>query len=156
MAGGPVARRRGPGVRARPGDETGLGAAVASSLTEPGSVTFALSRVRYGPAQYALPAAARPALDRLRELLAVTDPDAVATINGYTDSIPTPGGNLALSWRRALAVLAWLVQHGIDATRLQAVGHGAADPVAPNRPGGQPLNRRVVHHHALNQGAPSE
>ncbi len=125
-------------------DESELGALIASSLSEHSSVTFALSRVRYGPAQYALPAAALPALDRLRQLLAVTDPDAAATINGYTDSIPTPGGNLALSWRRAQAVLAWLVQHGIDATRLQAVGHGAADPVAPNRPGGQPLNRRVV------------
>jgi outer membrane protein OmpA-like peptidoglycan-associated protein len=124
-------------------DETGLGALVTSSLDEH-AVTFALSRVRYGPAQYVLPASARPALDRLRQLLAVTDPRATATINGYTDSIPTPGGNLALSWRRAQAVLTWLVQHGIAASRLQAVGHGAADPVAPNRAGGQPLNRRVV------------
>lgn len=125
-------------------DEAVLGPLIANSLDEHTAVTFKLSELRYRPAQYALPSAARPALDRLRELLAVTEPDSTATINGFTDSIPTPGGNLALSWRRAQAVLAWLVQHGIAASRLQAVGHGAADPVAPNRPGGQPLNRRVV------------
>jgi outer membrane protein OmpA-like peptidoglycan-associated protein len=98
----------------------------------------------YGPAQYALPPTATPSLDLLLRLLTVTYPRATASINGYTDSIPVPGGNLELSWRRADAVLAWLVGHGIAASRLQAIGHGASDPVAPNMPGGQPLNRRVV------------
>jgi len=125
-------------------DETGLSALVADGLDGAGDLTFPLARVHYGPAQYALPAGAGPALRRLLDLLSVTYPHATATINGYTDSIPTPGGNLALSWHRAAAVLAWLTQHGISASRLQAVGHGSADPVAPNRPGGQPLNRRVI------------
>jgi flagellar motor protein MotB len=32
----------------------------------------------------------------------------------------------------------------VGASRLQAVGFGDTDPVAPNTPDGQPLNRRVV------------
>jgi outer membrane protein OmpA-like peptidoglycan-associated protein len=125
-------------------DDAGLAALVARSLNGPGGLTFPLARVHYGPAQYALPPAAWPALRRLLPLLTVTYPGATATINGYTDAIPTAGGNLALSWRRAEAVLSWLTSHGISAGRLQAIGHGAADPVAPNQPGGQPLDRRVV------------
>lgn len=125
-------------------DDAGLAALVARSLDGPGGLTFPLARVHYGPAQYALPPAAWPALRRLLPLLTVTYPGATATINGYTDAIPTAGGNLALSWRRAEAVLSWLTSHGISAGRLQAIGHGAADPVAPNQPGGQPLDRRVV------------
>jgi outer membrane protein OmpA-like peptidoglycan-associated protein len=38
----------------------------------------------------------------------------------------------------------WLVDHGVAAGRLQAFGYGDTDPVAPNTPNGQPLNRRVV------------
>jgi outer membrane protein OmpA-like peptidoglycan-associated protein len=38
----------------------------------------------------------------------------------------------------------WLIAHGVAAARLQAFGYGDTDPVAPNTPDGQPLNRRVV------------
>ncbi len=88
--------------------------------------------------------AALPQLRRLLSLLTATDPNATATIDGFTDSLPTPGGNLQLSQRRAEAVLTWLAANGVAASRLQAVGFGDTDPVAPNTPDGQPLNRRVV------------
>jgi outer membrane protein OmpA-like peptidoglycan-associated protein len=83
-------------------------------------------------------------IDRLLNLLQVRYPLSAASIDGYTDDLPVPGGNRRLSWRRARAVLDWLAAHGVQASRLQAVGHGSADPVAPNTPQGQPLNRRVV------------
>src|ERR1035441_9621650 len=73
-----------------------------------------------------------------------TYPQSTASINGYTDNLPVPGGNLQLSQRRAQAVEAWLVAHGVAASRLQAIGYGDANPFAPNTPSGQPLNRRVV------------
>ena len=81
---------------------------------------------------------------RLLHLLAVRYPHATATVNGYTDSLPVPGGNLRLSRLRAQEVEQWLVAHGIAAGRLQAFGYGDTDPVAPNTSAGQPLNRRVV------------
>jgi outer membrane protein OmpA-like peptidoglycan-associated protein len=109
-----------------------------------GAITDTLTSVLFGPGQTRLRPSARSQLDRLLNLLQVSYPQAVASIDGYTDDLPVPGGNLSLSWHRARAVLAWLVGHGIQLSRLQAVGYGSADPVAPNTPHGQPLNRRVV------------
>jgi outer membrane protein OmpA-like peptidoglycan-associated protein len=74
----------------------------------------------------------------------VADVRATATIDGYTDDLPVPGGNLRLSELRAQAVMNWLITQGIPAGRLQAFGYGATDPLAANTPAGQPLNRRVV------------
>jgi outer membrane protein OmpA-like peptidoglycan-associated protein len=109
-----------------------------------GATSYQLLNLRYGPAQYLLPDSASPDLARILYLLTVRYPAATASIDGFTDDIPVPGGNTLLSWRRADQVLGWLVRHGVGANRLHAVGLGAADPVAPNRPGGQPLDRRVV------------
>jgi outer membrane protein OmpA-like peptidoglycan-associated protein len=108
------------------------------------ALAFQLARIGYRPAQYTLPLSVDGPLRQVLHLLAVSDPDATATIYGYTDDIPVPGGNLLLSWKRAHAVQAWLSSHGIRADRMLAVGLGTANPVARNGPAGQPLNRRVV------------
>jgi outer membrane protein OmpA-like peptidoglycan-associated protein len=108
-----------------------------------GAVTDTLTSVLFGLGRYQLQAAA-PQLRQLQHLLTVEYSHATASINGYTDSLPAPGGNLLLSQRRALAVQDWLVAHGVTVGRLQAFGYGDTDPVAPNTPNGQLLNRRVV------------
>lgn len=109
-----------------------------------GAVTDTLTSVLFDLGQYKLRAVAMPQLRHLLYLLTVAYPHATASINGYTDSLPVPGGNLLLSQRRAQAVEDWLVAHGVAAGRLQAFGYGDTDPVAPNASSGQPLNRRVV------------
>jgi outer membrane protein OmpA-like peptidoglycan-associated protein len=109
-----------------------------------GAITDTLSHILFGLGQYKLREAASPALHYLLHLLTVSYPRATASINGYTDDLPAPGSNLELSRRRASAVQAWLIAHGVASSRLQAIGHGDADPIAPNLPAGQPLNRRVV------------
>jgi outer membrane protein OmpA-like peptidoglycan-associated protein len=111
-----------------------------------GAVTDTLTSVLFARGQYTLQPAALPQLRHLLHLLAVEYPHATATIDGYTDSLPVPGkgGNLLLSLRRAQAVLQWLTAQHVAAGRLQAFGYGDTDPAAPNTPGGQPLNRRVV------------
>jgi outer membrane protein OmpA-like peptidoglycan-associated protein len=108
-----------------------------------GAITDTLTNVLFGLGQYRLRPAALPQLRRLLRLLTINYPDATATIVGYTDDLPTPGGNQRLSQLRALAVQRWLVAHGLASSRLQTFGDGDADPVAPNTPNGQPLNRRV-------------
>jgi outer membrane protein OmpA-like peptidoglycan-associated protein len=68
-------------------------------------------------------------------------PGAAAVINGYAS---TPGGsglNYQLSYARATAVAAFLEAHGIPASCLDIVGHGASDLVARGSSG---ANRRVV------------
>ena len=107
------------------------------------TVTDTLTNVLFGPGQYKLTGSALSPLRQLLYLLTVRYPDATATIVGYTDDLPTPGGNLQLSELRAQAVDQWLATHGIANDRLQAFGYGDADPAAPNTLDGQPLNRRV-------------
>jgi OmpA-OmpF porin, OOP family len=67
------------------------------------------------------------------------------TIEGHTDSVGNAAANQQLSERRAAAVRSYLErEHGIAAERLEALGLGAANPVAPNdTPEGRQQNRRV-------------
>jgi outer membrane protein OmpA-like peptidoglycan-associated protein len=109
-----------------------------------GAIADNLTNVLFGRGKYTLRPAARSQLHHLLYLLTVVYPRASADINGYTDNLPAPRGNRELSEERAKAVLAWLTAHGVAPGRLQASGHGSADPIAPNTPHGQPRNRRVV------------
>ncbi len=66
-------------------------------------------------------------------------------IEGHTDSTGEEDYNRQLSERRARAVVRYLVEHGIAAGRLEAVGKGESEPAADNAtPAGRQQNRRVV------------
>ena len=66
-------------------------------------------------------------------------------IVGHTDNEGTPVYNEDLSRRRAKRVTDYLVQHGIERTRLSSEGRGQREPVATNDTAdGRQLNRRVV------------
>jgi OmpA family len=117
---------------------------ISNGLSGRVGTPFTVTGLDYSAGQYAVPRGALLSLRKLLRVLTVSYPTATATISAYTDNVPVPGGNRLLSWRRAQKVLAWLVNHGVAADRLQAIGYGSAHPVAPNKPAGQPLNRRVV------------
>ncbi len=73
----------------------------------------------------------RTVLDRL--VAAAGDcPRVGLKVLGYADARGKAERNLALSQRRARAVVTYLIDKGIDAGRLEAVGYGEARPVAPN------------------------
>ena len=73
------------------------------------------------------------------------DPDAVITVNGYTDAIGSVGYNKKLSVRRAAAVKSHLKKFGISGNRVKTVGHGKSDPAATNAtPEGRKENRRAI------------
>lgn len=87
-------------------------------------------------------------LRTLAELIGKTQ--GTVQLKGYTDAKGEDAYNLALSKRRADAVRTWLAANGVPQTRLQALGFGEADPVAPNQkpdgtddPEGRARNRRV-------------
>jgi len=68
-------------------------------------------------------------------------------IEGHTDSWGTRPHNLDLSDRRANSVMRYLVEHGVDAGRLEAQGFGEARPIADNATEeGRSTNRRVEIH----------
>jgi len=84
-----------------------------------------------------------PALEQLLAALKGS-PGMKVRIEGHTDSTNTDAYNLDLSRRRAQAVVAWLVAHGIAAERLASEGFGKSRPAADNStPQGRALNRRV-------------
>jgi OOP family OmpA-OmpF porin len=65
-------------------------------------------------------------------------------IAGHTDNQGDSAHNQVLSQNRAASVIAWLKAHGLDPTRLDPQGFGAARPVADNATAnGRALNRRV-------------
>ena len=73
--------------------------------------------------------------------------DVAVRIEGHCDSTGGEAYNQLLSERRANAVRAYLVAHGIAAERLSTVGKGESQPVASNdTEQGRYQNRRVEFH----------
>jgi OmpA-OmpF porin, OOP family len=65
-------------------------------------------------------------------------------VDGHTDNRGGDKPNKNLSERRALAVVRWLIDHGVDARRLEARGFGQRRPIAANLTNaGRAQNRRV-------------
>jgi len=83
---------------------------------------------------------------RLRDLAATLSryPRMSVTIVGHADAIGSDVYNQALSERRARAVGAALMDHGIDWGRIDVSGRGEWDPIASNdSEWGRSRNRRV-------------
>jgi outer membrane protein OmpA-like peptidoglycan-associated protein len=65
-------------------------------------------------------------------------------IEGYTDQVGSKAANQTLSRQRAVSVMNWLVDHGVDRSRLTARGFSEARPVGDNSTeAGRAKNRRV-------------
>ncbi len=68
-------------------------------------------------------------------------------IEGHTDDRGNDARNLDLSQRRAVSVVNYLVEHGVDSSRLEGQGFGETRPLVPNRSSrNRQLNRRVEFH----------
>jgi chemotaxis protein MotB len=71
----------------------------------------------------------------------------VFRVEGHTDNVPLGRGaytNWELSTARALAVVRYLQDQGVDPTRLAAAGYGEFKPIAPNDTAdGRSQNRRI-------------
>jgi len=71
-------------------------------------------------------------------------PLATFSIQGFTDSVGSASGNLKLSSERANAVKDYLVNNGVDSSRLTASGLGEESPIGSNmNRAGRAKNRRV-------------
>ncbi len=71
-------------------------------------------------------------------------PEIQVEIRGYTDNTGSLAGNMRLSQKRAEAVRAYLIEKGIDGSRIKAKGYGPQNPIADNKTAeGRAKNRRI-------------
>ena len=85
-----------------------------------------------------------PLLDQVAEVIQALGEGLRIRVEGHTDSAGESAYNLVLSYRRARAVVEYLVGRGVPRDRLEFRGYGDEHSVAPNDdPEGRALNRRV-------------
>ncbi len=83
-------------------------------------------------------------LDKMAEILK-KNKDVEAMVEGHTDAQGNDDLNLRLSKERAKAVKDYLIEKGVDASRLDSEGYGETKPIATNNTAeGRAKNRRVV------------
>jgi outer membrane protein OmpA-like peptidoglycan-associated protein len=102
----------------------------------------------------------RPVLTALAEALRLTPGILRISIEGHTDDVGTDEANLDLSERRAQSVMRWLIEHDVEASRLEAHGFGESVPVAEGtsraaREQNRRVMFRVVRAGVANEGGPS-
>ena len=116
--------------------------ALQAEATERG-IVLTLGDVLFTSGRADLKAGAASNLDRLVTFLG-QNPDRTVEIEGHTDSVGSDEYNQDLSQRRADSVRSFLLQRGINSTRVAASGKGEQRPVADNESeGGRQQNRRV-------------
>lgn len=85
------------------------------------------------------------ALQQLLELMR-QHPDIRIELRGHTDNQGTADFNMRLSLARAEAVATYLIERGIDGTRISIKGFGKTMPIVGNdTPEGRSKNRRVEY-----------
>lgn len=99
--------------------------------------------VLFPTGKYTLSAAADATLSRIAYNLKQF-PESDITVVGFTDNTGSEAVNQKLSLQRAQSVVDYLIQQGVAADRLKAVGKGWDDPIASNSTvEGRAQNRRV-------------
>jgi len=86
-------------------------------------------------------------LERFAHVVAHHYANSLVTVQGYTDAAGPEEYNKLLSQKRAENVAGYLVEHGLDAGHVRAIGMGEANQVAPGEWGeaeGGLKNRRVT------------
>jgi OOP family OmpA-OmpF porin len=115
--------------------------AMAAEIRRTGHV--AVYGVTFDSGQSTIKAESNAVLGEMVTLLKA-NADWKMRIEGHTDNVGTKELNDSLSTRRAAAVEAWLVTHGVDGARLTHAGYGSGHPVGDNTTEeGRARNRRV-------------
>lgn len=124
------------------GDASNHGSPIMSPETQAvtdfvdGNVVFESGSATIAPSSYV-------ALDRMVALM-TTDSTLNLVINGHTDNTGNPSLNKVVSLGRAKSAKDYLINKGIDSSRISAVGYGQNKPKASNNTEeGRMANRRV-------------
>ncbi len=106
-------------------------------------VVFTINNVFFEYNKYTLLDKSKVELDNLVKFLK-ENPEINGEVSGHTDNIGDKARNKELSLQRAHSVRDYLVEHGIDASRLVYKGYGDTQPSASNDTDeGRAKNRRI-------------
>lgn len=129
--------------RRRPAPAPAAATPSPEAPAEPEQERLVLEGIVFGTGSATIQPESGPQLDRVVEYL-THRPSVRLRIAGHTDDVGNAARNQALSESRARSVRDYLVAHGIDASRVEAVGYGPTQPVAPNdTEEGRQQNRRI-------------
>ncbi len=105
-------------------------------LNMPSNVTFDIDQAAVKPQFYQTLNSVALVLKKFNKTL--------VDINGHTDSTGSLAHNQQLSEQRAISVASYLINQGVEARRMSAVGFGPNQPIATNATeAGRAANRRV-------------
>jgi len=131
-------------------------AQVQATQTQVGRLQSAIkytidSDLLFPPGKWEMSAAGKKVVSKFAHQLAPTQANKLV-VNGYTDNAPVGRAlqrkgitsNEVLSQKRAENVMEYLISEGVQPSLVSAVGHGEADPIAPNDTAkSRAKNRRV-------------
>jgi OOP family OmpA-OmpF porin len=101
------------------------------------------SDIRFPESSAELGSNAHGLLDEIVEIVADC-PSLSITVTGHADNTGNESFNRVLSRNRAAAVVAYLIDRGIESRRLTARGAGSETPIASNdNAAGRQINRRI-------------
>ena len=101
------------------------------------------SNITFEKSSSALTGIAQQTLNSAAKAL-IENPSVNISVEGHTDSSGNPELNLDISKQRAKSVFEYLVNAGVEATRIEANGFGDQFPIAPNETeAGRIKNRRI-------------
>ncbi len=100
-------------------------------------IHFAFNKYNIKPDSYGI-------LDDVASIIKANPQIKKIKVEGNTDAIGSEAYNMKLSQKRAEAVVQYLTNKGVPATKLEPVGYGKTRPIATNKTAaGRAQNRRV-------------
>lgn len=134
-----------PGV-ANAENEGCNGCPALACVTDEGTIVIT-ERVEFATGSDEILERSEPVLTDVLSILQSNDQITRVRVEGHTDDRGRDQRNLRLSRDRAASVMRWLVEHGLDAARIEGWGCGEAHPITENRSRrGRQSNRRVEFH----------
>ena len=105
--------------------------------------SFILDKLNFNANSYVIRRESYEEVDGLLKFM-LDNPDISIEIGGHTNGFCDDEFCNLLSKQRAESVMNYLIQHGVEAYRIEAVGYGKSRPIASNdTPEGRTLNQRV-------------
>lgn len=105
-------------------------------------VRNAIQNLEFETAKSSIKPGSYASLDQLAEMLKTRG--FSLKLGGHTDNVGTMAKNMVLSKDRAESVKQYLVNQGVNPSKIEAVGYGPSQPIASNKTkAGRQKNRRV-------------